>query len=182
MAIGAGIALTGVLGAVSKYQQGKAEQANHEYNAQVSENQAQQVQLEAEENARREWKNNEQQLSSARAQLANQGAVSSSGAPLSVLGDISGQLELNIQDGYRQASIQRQSLYQDAKISRVQGDNAASAGKLMAFSSLIGTGTQAFGNFKTGTSSGLFGGGSSNGSALSLSSKTPSATPIYNAK
>ena len=79
MAVGVGLAMTLVSGAMSaygSYQQGKAAKYNADYNAKLAENQAEQGQMEARENVRRQSKNNESQLSAARARFANQGAVS----------------------------------------------------------------------------------------------------------
>lgn len=143
MASGVGLAMTLVSGAVSaysSYQKGKAEDANHKYNASLAESQAKQQEMEAQENARRGWKNAEEQLASVRARLANQGSVANTGAPLAVMGDIAAELELGIDDAYRQAEIQRTNLLQEAKIQRWQGAQSKKAGKLMAVSTLLGTG------------------------------------------
>jgi len=162
MAAGLGLALTAVSGIASAgaaYQQGKAQEANHEYNAQLAENQAKQTELEQRENARRGRKNAEEQLATVRARNAAGGSVSNSGAALAVMGDIAGELELGVQDEFRQASIQRNHLVHSARVQRFQGRDAARSGKLLAASSLIGTGTKLSGNFKPSKSSGalLFG-------------------------
>lgn len=169
MATGVMLAMTAVSGAVSaysQYQQGKAQQANHEYNAQLAENQAEQGQMEARENAKRGWKNNEEQLASVRARMANEGAVGNQGAPLAVMGDIAGELELNVQDAYRGAQIQRTNLYQSAKISRREGKSANKAGKLMALGTLIKTGSSFDSNYTKGISSGVIKKGTNRTQAL----------------
>lgn len=148
-------AVSGAIGAYSQYQQGKAEQANHEYNAKLAENQAEQGQDEARENARRGWKNNEEQLASIRARSASSGSVSNVGSALAVMGDISAELELGVQDAYRGAQIHRTSLLKSAENSRLQGRAAAKSGRLMALGSLVGTAAKLKTNIGTYKKTGL---------------------------
>lgn len=155
--IGVGMSLvSGVLSAHQTYQQGKAAKYNADYNAKLAKNQAEQGQMEARENVRRQQKNNEAQMSSARARLANQGAIATQGAPLAVMGDIAGQLELSVLDAYRGADANRTRLLQQASLEKARGRDAMRAGRLMAFGTLAQTGATLFSNVKTGNRVGVF--------------------------
>jgi hypothetical protein len=138
------------------YQQGKAAQANHNYNAKLAEAQVEQGSMEARENVRRQSRNNESQLSAARARFANQGSIATKGAPLAMMGDIAGELELSVLDAYRGADANRSNLMMQAQMERQRGKEAKRAGKLMAISSILSTGAQAAGNIKTGQRTGVF--------------------------
>lgn len=143
-----GVALALVGGAVSafsSYQQGKAQEANFEYNAEVAKNNAIQTQQEGRENVRRGFENAEEQLASVRARQAAGGSISTQGAPLAVTGEIATELQLGILDNYRQTEIQRTNFINDANISRFQGEQAATSGLLQGVSGLVSTATNAFG-------------------------------------
>lgn len=148
--------VSGGLAAYSSYSQGKAQQANAKYNAKVAQNQALQTNMEARENVRRQSRNNESQLSAARARLANQGSVATAGAPLALMGDVAGELELGILDAYRSADAQRSNFLAESAIEKNRGKQASGAGKLMAVSSILGAGATAYGNYQTGKRTGLF--------------------------
>lgn len=142
MAIGVGIGLSvvsGVMQARAQYSQAKAQEANLNYNAQLSENQAEQVQSEAVENTIRGRNNSDQQLATARARMAAQGTVSNTGSQAEVLSDIAGELEIGILDNYRTAQVQRNSLLNQAQVTRQEAKSVGSSGKLMAFSTLLST-------------------------------------------
>jgi len=146
--------VSGVMSANASYQQGKAAKYNADYNAKLAENQAEQGQMESRENARRQLKNNQEQLSAARARFANQGAVSNAGAPLAMMGDIAGELELGVMDAYRSADIQRTQMLGQARLEKYRGKQAYSSGKLLAGTQLLSTGASLFGNYSAGKRTG----------------------------
>ena len=136
------MAAGGLFQAFSQYQQGKAQAANAKYNAALAKNQAEQGRMEAVENFKRAKRNSEQQLSKARAAAAASGTVISQGSTLDVMGDISKELELEIQDNYRAAQVQRGNLLAKSAQYKQQAKDAKRAGKLMAIGTLFKTGSQ----------------------------------------
>ena len=74
------------------------------------------------------------------------------------MGDIAGELELSVLDAYRGADANRTSLLNQGRMERFRGKDAARAGKLMAASTLIKTGANAYSNYSTGKRTGLFSG------------------------
>ena len=156
--MGAALAIGGgLVSAFSSYQQGKAQEANFEYNAQVARNNAIQTEQEGRENVRRGFENAEEQLASVRARQAAGGSISTQGAPLAVTGEIATELQLGILDNYRQTEIQRVNFLNDAAISSFQGEQASRSGLLQGAAGLVSTATTAFDNFSSGRSSGAFG-------------------------
>lgn len=145
----------GGIAAYSQYQKGAAQEANAKYNANLAESQAEMQNLEARENVRRQRRNNEQQLATARAQLAAQGSVANAGAPLELMGEIAGELELQVLDSYRKSESQRSALYNQAKLDRRKGKTASKAGKLMALSTGLSTGVDFYDKREEGKRTGI---------------------------
>ena len=140
--IGAGLAMTalgGAFGAYTQYQQGKAQQANHEYNAKLARNQALQLDAEARENAWRARRNNERELARVRARLANQGGASNMGSSLNVMGNVAKELELRVMDDWRAAEVKRASLMAQSAFDRTRAKQAGSIAPLMAAGTLLTT-------------------------------------------
>lgn len=140
MAAVTSILLTAASVGFAAYQQnqaGKAQQAMNDRNAQAAEFAAETMSEEARENSRRARANNRTALSTMRARLAGQGADITQGNVPEIMGEAAGRLELEVMDRSRQAQSQIARTYEGAEMTRWEGEQAATAGKINAFGTLL---------------------------------------------
>lgn len=138
--IGAGIS------AYSQYSQGKAQKKMANYNAAMSEREAQMEAQVTGENAVRQRQMNQRQLSSMRSKMAASGVSMTGGSTLDVFGAAVSDYETQVLDMFREGEMKQQQLYNQAAMSRYQGKQAYSAGKIGAVGSLIGGGSRLMSN------------------------------------
>lgn len=134
-AISTGISVYG------QHQQAKAAESAAEYNNQLAQQEAHNTELEAAEQIKRQREQNERQMGQIRAQLANNGTLSTEGTPLTILGESSANFELGIQDTVRQANLQAAAMRQQGAMGLWQSQQQKDAATLSA----IGTGIQGVG-------------------------------------
>lgn len=144
-------AVSGVVGAIGAIQAGNAQAAASEYNARVSErNQAvaeqnRQIAVRtAEIDAEDKRRENRRQLGAIRAAYGSSG-LEMAGSPLDVLEDSAIEMELDAQrieyEGRmrsREGALQALGYSEDARLSRMQGKAAKTAGYIGAAGSLLG--------------------------------------------
>ncbi len=159
MAAGIGLGLSvasGLIGSYTGYQQSKAAEANHKYNAALAANKAKQVSEDAKENTRRRRKNNEKDLASVRARLATQGTMTGQGSALETFGETATELELQVADAYRSSMMQHNALMQESYTHSARAKDAKSAGKIGLVTSLLGMGANTANKVSKYKSSGLY--------------------------
>lgn len=131
--------IAGGVAAYGQYQAGQNAKAIAERNNQLAQNAATQSSWEQSENARRERANNESQLSTIRARMVGRGIQINTGAPLEIMGDAAARLELNVLDGARAAESRRAQMIAQGEMGIWEGNQAATAGKINAFGTLLST-------------------------------------------
>lgn len=136
LSFGAGLVGSG-LSAYSSYQQGKAQSAMAYRNAKISDMAASNEAMTAAENAKRQRESNRQKLASVRARMAGSG-VAPTGSSLDTIGTAASNLELSTMDLFRESQARQTQLYNDAAVTRWEGDQAMQSGKINAIGSLIG--------------------------------------------
>lgn len=137
------------LSAYSTYQQGKAEQAMANRNADIADAAAKNESLAAAENSKRIREDNHRQLATIRANMAGSGVSGSSGSFLDTIGQTASQLELRTMDMFRDSEAKQVQYGNDADITRWQGAQAMQAAKLKAIGSLIGGVSSMAGNMSS---------------------------------
>jgi len=156
MAIGTAVVGTAVA-AYSSYQQGKAEQAGYDYNAQVATANAETAKTKAylDENQQRDRL--KRLMGTQRTLYAKAGVDLTSGSPLMVLADTASEGEktaLNIRYGGEVSAAEQ---FNQAQIDRFYGSQASSAGTLKAVSTVLtGLGSTGMGyaTYKSGLKTG----------------------------
>lgn len=134
-AAGTGVAVYG------QAQQAKTAKAVGKYNAELAENQAAQVEMDAREALKRKRDQARQFAAIQRSRIAKAG-VAEEGTPLEILAETAGELELDALAFSRATGIQADSLRGDARLSRYMGANAASAAKIGMGASLLSGASQ----------------------------------------
>jgi hypothetical protein len=132
-AIGAGVS------AYSAIAQGQAAKAAGDAANANAKTEARNAELEAAEQSTRERIKARRMLSTIRARMAGTGLVTDTGAPLAILGENAGNIELSFQDAARRTAMQAASI-------RQRGEMAAWEGKQQATSATIGAIGGLFGN------------------------------------
>lgn len=127
--IGTGVSMFGSM------QQGKAEQAMAERNAQTIEQQAKLNMIETAENMRRGRDNNRRANSAEIATNATRGVTGASMEAVSA--EARYRRELELQDLYRQADIKTKSMNDEAVMTRYGGQQSRSAGNYNAAGTLF---------------------------------------------
>lgn len=132
--------ISGVAGALGAVSQGNAQADAHNYNAQISQQNAEYARREAEAEAIRTRRENQRRVGNAAANYGKAGVVLSEGSPLEVLGDISAEGELDAM--IQEYKGERQGRYYDseAENNRRLAKSARTAGYWNAGSSLLTAG------------------------------------------
>lgn len=136
LAIGAAVAGT-ALSAYGQYSQGKAAEAEGEYNAQVAERNAKAARLKSGFDQLRQLRRGAQIKGTLRARLGKSGALMDEGAPLAAQAAQAFELELeNALIGYEGMNAESQHQSQAVGF-RMQGSNARSASRIGVGTSLL---------------------------------------------
>ena len=150
-ALGAGASI------YAQSQSAKAAQSAAEYNNALAEQEARNKEAQTTEAIRRERAANEAKLGEIRARLAaGSGTVTTEGAPLMLLGESAGRMELGIADAARTASIQAAALRSQGAMGLWEADQASNA----AIYGMAATGLKAAGSiysdYQRGEALGLY--------------------------
>lgn len=156
------MAASGAMQAYGQYQQGKAQEAASKYQAQVNENNAIIAEREAAaaEERGKDAEGKQRRLTAQfqaqqEAAYAKSGVLMDSGSPLDILSDTAalGEIDaLTIRQNYMDEAYnqrrQADNFRNEAELNRFSGRNAARAGTMNAFSTLLSTAgnTYAYGN------------------------------------
>lgn len=140
-------AVSGGVAAYSQYQQGQAAAAEgrtarklSEYNARVSEMQAQEAQNKALYEANLHRRRTRALIGAQRAGLAKAGLMLDTGSPLSILQETAANAETDAQMILREGIINRQSFESQAFLDRIQGRVAEAKGRNARTASLWAAG------------------------------------------
>ena len=133
--------------AVGAIQQGKAAKAAADYNATVSEQNAQIARNDAAMQATQIERENALRLGAIRAAQGKSGGVANEGSVLDVLGDVAAQGELDRQYAIYQGEQRARGFTNTAQLDRVSGKQAQRAGYLRAGSELLSGGSRAYGSY-----------------------------------
>jgi hypothetical protein len=138
-----GIALAGAAtSAAGQYQQGKAASKSMEYNAQVSEQQAAQIEQGAELDVMKQARNAKRMAGAQRAGYAASGVVGGTGTPLDVELESAAEAEMDMMITRWNGKVGASRAKSQAAYERMQGANYMSEGKSKATSTLLQGATQ----------------------------------------
>lgn len=126
------------ISAYSSYQQGKTQEAMAERNAKIADNAAANEAAAAAENSKRLRERNQRQLAAIRANMAGSGTQISTGSSLDTIGQAASELELQTMDFFRESQAKQTQYFNDAAVTRWEGEQARQAGTMGAIGSLIG--------------------------------------------
>lgn len=133
------------MSAISSIQQGKAEKAAADYNANISLQNAQISRVNAEAEAGQIGRENYLRLGAIRAAAGRNGGVSGEGSVLDILGDVAGQGELEKQQAIYQGELSARGYTNTATLDRFSGKNAQRAGYMKAGADILGGAANAYG-------------------------------------
>lgn len=136
-----------VIGAVSAIQQGRAQQAAANYNAQISMQNAEISRADAEMQAAQVQRENVLRLGAIRAAQGASGGAAGEGSVLDVLGDVAAQGELERQFVLYQGEQRARGFTNTAQLDRYSGQQARSAGYLRAGTELLSGGARAYSSY-----------------------------------
>lgn len=143
--IGISVATTAISTGVTIYsqqQQAKAAEQTAIYNNKLAENEAQNRELEAAEQIKRERVAKRRKLATLRNKLANNGTLTTAGTPLAILAESNANAETGINDALRAANMDAASYYSAGAMELWTGKQQASATRTAS----IGTAVQAAGS------------------------------------
>lgn len=151
-----GLASTG-LQIYGMHQQGKAAKMTADYNNQLAQTEARNLELETSEGIKRERINQRGYLAELRARMGAGGGIQAdTGSALSLMGEAAGRLEIGVADAARKANMQSASIQAQGRMGIWEAKQANKANKI----AMIGAGIQglssAFGQFQTGKHYGNF--------------------------
>lgn len=152
-AIGGGVA------AVNTYEQGKAQKAINDRNAQIADQAALDKQRDSRIIANAQRARNRTLMSKQRALLAKSGVLAETGSPLALQAKQAGELELAALDAERSGNVEAAQLREQAIADRMAGRAARRAGNLGAAATILSTAGNVGFNYAYGRSSGMIGGG-----------------------
>lgn len=136
----ASLATTAVSTGISFYgqrQQAKSQRYAAEYNAKVAENEARNVQMEAAESQKRMRQNARRQQAQLRNQLAAGGTLTTTGTTVDLLAEHAADMDLSIRDAARASSIEADSFYSKAAMTRWEGKQLQSAARISSYGTLF---------------------------------------------
>jgi hypothetical protein len=138
MGLAAGLLLAGAgLQAYGQYQAGEEASAVADYNAQVKEREAQAAEQRSMIQSRKQAQAAARKMSELRAGFGTAGAVSTSGAPLQIIGEQAKQSEMeNLEIGYEGTTEAKKLRSEGAMIKR-EGKSARRAGRIGAGATLL---------------------------------------------
>lgn len=147
------LASTGVA-VYGQQQQAKSAENTADYNAKLAENEARNVELEAQERAKRQNIQKRKELARIRNELSNTGTLTTTGTPLAILGDSAANMNTSIQDAYRVSTMQAASYRSQGTMGLWEASQARTAANL----SSIGTGLSGISSAYTGYSGAKYNG------------------------
>lgn len=158
-----GLGAIGLIGTVastglqlySQHQQAKSAEAAAQYNNTLAEREATNTELQTAEGIKRQRINDRAALAELKVRLSASGSQSTTGSPLSLIGDVAGRQEITIADAARNASMQAASLRAKGKMGLWEADQVASASKLQMFGTALQGATSAFGMYQQGSYQGV---------------------------
>jgi len=136
----ASLATTAVSTGISFYgqkQQAKSQRYAAEYNAKVADNEARNVQLEAAESQKRMRQQDRRQQAELRNQLAAGGTVTTTGTTVDLLAENAANMDLGIRDAARASTIEADSFYSQADMTRWEGRQLQRTANISAYGSLF---------------------------------------------
>lgn len=136
-----------VVGAISAIQQGRAQQAAANYNAQISMQNAEISRADAEMQAAQVQRENVLRLGAIRAAQGASGGAAGEGSVLDVLGDAAAQGELERQFVIYQGEQRARGFTNTAQLDRYSGQQARSAGYMRAGTELLSGGAAAYNSY-----------------------------------
>lgn len=146
MAIPIIMAVMAVVGAVSAIRQGQAAKAAANFNAQISEQNAQISRQDAKDQEIQQQRETYLRLGRIRAAQGASGGEQA-GSVLDVLGDVGAQSELERQHIIYQGELRARGYTNTANLDRFQGKTASDASYMKAGSELIGGAASAYGSY-----------------------------------
>lgn len=150
LAIGATVASAGA-SMYSQSQQSKAASTAARYNNKLAEQEAHNQEVQGSEAIRRQRENNRASLSELRLAQANSGLVTTEGAPLMLLGETAGRMEIGIADAARNAGMQAASLRAKGAMGIWEAKQTATAANVAMAGTAIGALSSVAGGFADGT-------------------------------
>lgn len=114
----------------SQQQQAKSAANAAEYNNQLAQREAQNRELESAEASRRERIKNRRRLARIRNQLAASGTLTTTGTPLTILGESSANMEIGLADAKRRSDMEAAALRQQGQMGLWEADNYQQAANL----------------------------------------------------
>lgn len=138
------IAAAAVTSAIGAIQQGKAAKAAAEFNARVSEQNAQIVHEQTIQEVRQFDREQYLRVGAIRAAQGKAGGVANEGSVLDILADTAAQGEIQRQDIIYQGALAERGFQNSAVLDRFEGENAVRQSRLAAGSELLQGGANAF--------------------------------------
>lgn len=152
MGIGTGLQALGTgMSAFGQYQAGKQQQTAMNYNAAVSEQQAEIIERSGELEAYKLKKSGESFKSSQRAMYGASGVKGTSGSALEVLADTAAMIELDIATTKYNTAVGAMQARSQAAMQRWEGQQAKKAWTMAAWTTLIGGAGKIAGNYAYGS-------------------------------
>lgn len=150
-------AIGGTVSAVNTYQQGKAQKAINDRNAQVADQAALDKERDSRIIANAQRDKSRRLMAKQRAILGKSGVLADTGSPLALQAQQAGELELAALDAERSGNVEATQLRQQAVLDRMAGKAARRAGNLGAAGTVLSTAGNVGFNYAYGKSSGMFG-------------------------
>ncbi len=157
------------LSAYGSYQSGQAQKGMANYNAKLAENEAIAKEQQSHFESLQMAKERDRALASQRAALGSSGAMVSEGTPLLLMAEQAGNFELDSLMQQRNRALEASALRSQATLDRFAGKQAAYAGTMGAFTTVlsgvgsIGMNAAMYSKAGGGKGGGSSGGGSSGG-------------------
>lgn len=159
IALYAALAATAISTGVSVYsqqQQAKTQERIAAYNAKRAEQEAANREREASEARKRARIEKRKRLARIRNDLASRGTLTNVGAPLAILGESAGNMELRIQDAARASSMQAASLRAGGAMGLWEADQYSSAANLQSIGTVASGLASMGGTYAGGVYNGTF--------------------------
>ena len=151
-----GLAAVGLIGTVastglsiySQHQQAKAAEQAAQYNNELAQREATNRELETAQGIARQRANDRASLADLRTRLAGSGTLTTTGTPLTLMGEAAGRLELGIADAARRANMEASSLRAQGAMGIWEAKQQRSAANLSMLATGISGVSRAFGMYQ----------------------------------
>lgn len=148
-------AVGGGASAYMSYDQGRAQKAMNDRNAQIADQAALDKQRDSRIIANAQRQRNRTLMSKQRAMLAKSGVLAETGSPLALQAKQAGELELAALDAERSGNVEAAQLREQAVSDRMAGKAARRAGNLGAAGTILSTAGNVGFNYAYGKHSGM---------------------------